>query len=67
MAVTDPAEWGWTKKNTLWKVFWTNLDSIAESCKELTKCGCKTDCSGRCKCYGFGLACTGLCSCMCKN
>lgn len=64
----SPADWGWTKKDDLWQVLWTNLPPIAESCQQLTKCGCKLQCHvGRCKCYRFGLICTTLCSCRCEN
>jgi len=63
--IQDPAEWGWRKKDGLWHVFWTDLPPIAENCKHLTKCGCKLECRGRCKCYRFGLTCTALCSCKC--
>ena len=41
----------------------TTLPHIAASCQELTKCGCKAECHGRCKCYRLGLNCTALCSC----
>lgn len=64
--IQSPADWGWTKKGDLWQVFWTALPPIAESCQQLTKCGCKSECRGRCKCYQFGLACTALCSCRCE-
>ena len=47
----SPADWGWTKKGDLWQIFWTELLPIAESCEQLTKCGCKSECRGRCKCY----------------
>jgi hypothetical protein len=59
-----PKDWGWTKCNEQWEIVWTT--AVAESCKELTKCGCKSDCSGRCKCFRFGLVCTELCSCTCN-
>ena len=62
-----PSEWGWFKEDDSWKVFWTALAPIAKSCQELTKCGCKTQCSGRCKCYHYGLRCTPLCSCSCQT
>eukprot|EP00745_Piridium_sociabile_P026562 TRINITY_DN4240_c0_g2_i9.p1 TRINITY_DN4240_c0_g2~~TRINITY_DN4240_c0_g2_i9.p1 ORF type:complete len:1084 (-),score=281.98 TRINITY_DN4240_c0_g2_i9:490-3741(-) len=63
----SPADWGWTKKGDLWQIFWTELPPIAESCQQLTKCGCKSECHGRCKCYRFGLTCTALCSCRCEH
>ncbi|KAJ8367592.1 hypothetical protein AAFF_G00314420 [Aldrovandia affinis] len=61
-----PANWGWTKKGDLWQIVWTELSPIAESCQQLTKCGCKSECCSRCKCYCFGLTCTALCSCRCE-
>ena len=61
-----PANWGWTKTGDLWHVIWTDLPPIAESCQQLTKCGCKSECCGRCKCNFFGLTCTALCSCRCE-
>lgn len=67
MEVTSPSDWGWTKKENKWQIFWTPLSPVADRCKELTKCGCKTECSGRCKCYRFSLPCTELCSCKCEN
>ena len=63
----SPANWGWIKKGDMWQIVWTDLPPIAESCQQLTKCGCKTECRGRCKCYKFGLECTALCSCKCEN
>ena len=63
----SPGEWGWKKQGNTWQTFWTSLPPVAESCKELTKCGCKIQCSGRCKHYQFGLPCTNLCSCKCEE
>ena len=37
----DPAEWSCRKKDGLWHVFLTDLPPIAESCQQLTKCGCR--------------------------
>ncbi|KAJ4945560.1 hypothetical protein JOQ06_023241 [Pogonophryne albipinna] len=65
--IQSPLEWGWTKEEDNWQIFWTKLPPIAESCQQLTKCGCKSECSGRCKCYRFGLPCTALCSCRCQE
>lgn len=65
----SPEHWGWMKDNddTIWKPKWTLLPSVAASCQELTKCGCKkTTCVGNCKCYRSGLPCTGLCTCNCQ-
>ena len=63
----SPADWGWTKTGDRWQIFWTTPPLIAESCQQLTKCGCKTECCGRCKCHRFGLSCTTLCSCKCET
>ena len=58
----DPADWGWQKVGEEWLVFWTANSPIAKTCDQLTKCGCKSGCHGRCKCYKLGLMCTALCS-----
>ena len=65
--IQSPAAWGWTRNGDLWEIIWTQLSPIADSCQQLTKCGCKSDCHGRCKCCSFGLKCTGLCSCSCED
>ena len=46
MQIESPANWGWQKDGEVWKVLWSKLPAIAESCQQLTKCGCKTDCRG---------------------
>ena len=61
-----PANWGWTKTEDMWHIIWTELPPNAECCQQLTKCGCKSECCGRCKCYSFGLTCTVLCNCKCE-
>ena len=33
----------------------------------MTKCGCTKACTGRCKCFRYGLSCSSLCSCPCLN
>ena len=63
--VTSPSKWEWIKKDEQWKIFWPPLPPIAESCWELTKCGCTKACTGRCKCFRYVLTCTGLFSCPC--
>ena len=60
----SPSDWGWVKQEE-WKVFWTPLPPIAESCWELTKCGRTKACAGKCKCFRYGLSCTCLCSFPC--
>ena len=61
----SPSAWGWNKQDGIWRICWTILPSIAASCQQLTKCGCKKECGGRCKCFRCGLRCTALCSCTC--
>ena len=65
--VQSPSSWGWWKDGDRWKITWTTLQPISECCRELTKCGCKSDCRGRCKCMKTGMDCTALCSCNCET
>ena len=67
MELESPSEWGWQQQGDSWRTLWTALPQIAESCQQLTKCGCQTECRGRCKCYKFTLPCTELCSCKCED
>ena len=62
-----PSEWGWAKRGDDWEVVWTMLEPISKSCRELTKCGCNTECGARCKCVKNGLCCSLLCSCPCQT
>ena len=55
-AQVGPAEWGWAKNGDMRNVVWTMFPPIVESCQQLTKCGCKSGCHGRCKCYRLGLS-----------
>lgn len=61
----SPGDWGWMNMGGTWVPYWTELTAVAKSCQELTHCGCKMQCSGRCKCFKTGLRCTALCSCTC--
>ena len=61
----EPIQLGWVKQDEEWEVFCTPLPPIPESCWELTKCVCTKACTGRCKCFKYGLSCTWLCSCPC--
>ena len=66
----SPDDWGWKEQDGInggWTPCWMKIPPIAESCQQLTKCGCKYQCSGRCKCNRFGLTCTPLCSCSCQD
>ena len=67
MHEVNPGNWGWEKNGEVWQVLWTTLQPIAQSCEQLTKCGCKTDCKSLCKCYRFSLKCTQLCACKCGD
>ena len=51
----SPSDWGWVEQDKEWKVFWTPLPPIAGSFWELTKCWCTKACTGRCKCFRYGL------------
>jgi len=61
----SPSEWGWNRKNkdSVWKITWTLLPEATQACRELVRCGCKTDCRGQCKCLKAALQCTALCHC----
>ena len=67
MELESPSQWGWQQQDNSWQILWTTLPPIAESCQQLTKCGCQTECRGRCKCYKFTLPCTELCNCKCED
>ena len=42
--ILSPSEWGWKQQDYSWQIVWTSLPLVAESCKQLTKCRCKTAC-----------------------
>jgi len=65
----SPSDWGWTKEGAVWQPLWTTLPEASESCYELIHCGCKKECSGRCRCSKAALKCTALCHCGgdCRN
>uniref|UniRef100_UPI00358E90E1 uncharacterized protein isoform X2 n=1 Tax=Myxine glutinosa TaxID=7769 RepID=UPI00358E90E1 len=67
--VPSPEEWGWTMQNDHWVPVWMTIPEAAKACKELIKCGCKSEagCVSRCKCTKAGLPCTELCSCNCQK
>ena len=62
----SPADWGWKKIGEQWGLFWTANAPVAQSCEQLAKCGCKSECRGRCKCFRLGFTCTELCNCKCE-
>ena len=43
-------KWGW-KQGDNWNIVWSALPPVAQSCQQLTRCQCKMQCHGRCKCY----------------
>ena len=61
----NPEVWGWVRENNTLSPMWSVLPSVAEACRELTKCSCKIEkgCSGRCSCKRSHLPCTELCKC----
>ena len=61
----SPGEWGWKQEGDYWSVLWSTLPPVAQSCQQFTKCQCKTQCRGRCKCFKLNLPCTPMCSCNC--
>ena len=64
--IENPANWGWQLLGEEWQIFWTANSPIAQSCQQLTKCGCKSGCRWKCKCYILGMNCTTLCACRCE-
>ena len=62
-----PSEWGWSRSATdsTWEPLWTTIPQASESCRQLLKCGCKSDkgCRGRCTCVRAEMLCTALCNC----
>jgi hypothetical protein len=59
----SPADWGWVRDGDTWSPQWSLLADASKACRELVKCACKSNCTGRCKCYKSNLPCTQLCSC----
>ena len=39
----SPADWGWTRQGDVWQILWTSNLPIAESCQQLTRCGCNKE------------------------
>jgi len=58
---------GWSRRGDTWQILWTDILSVAARCRELTRCDCRKDCCGRCKCLPSGLNCTALRSCLCEK
>ena len=62
----SPVNYGWREDESGWTPVWITIPEVALSCRDLIKCGCKTNCiSARCKCCGADLPCCHLCSCKC--
>ncbi|KXJ13180.1 hypothetical protein AC249_AIPGENE28202 [Exaiptasia diaphana] len=59
----NPSDWGWHQEDNLWSPHWSLLPQAKDTCHELIRCGCKTSCRGRCKCFNANLVCTALCKC----
>ena len=59
----SPADWGWEGVGDTWFPTWSHLSEASKSCRELIKCACKGNFTGRCKCKKANLPCTQLCSC----
>ena len=59
----SPADWGWENVGGTWSPVWSSLGEASKVCRELVKCACKSNCTGRCKCYKSNLPCTQLCAC----
>ena len=59
----SPEDWGWERDGDTWSPTWSSLAEASKSCRELVKCACKSNCTGRCKCYKANLPCTELCAC----
>ena len=57
--------YGWRREENSWRPFWTTMLEAATACRELLRCGCKSQplCSRKCKCHEASLLCTALCHC----
>ena len=55
-AAANPEVFGWSREDTGWR-------AAAVGCRELIKCGCKTEhtCAKKSRCKTAGLMCTALC------
>lgn len=58
----DPADWGWTLQDNIYKPKMTSQAPAPRDLMEAIYCGCKTGCTkGTCKCRKLGLLCTVVC------
>ena len=62
----EPNEWGWSTTEQEITAVWMTLPEAPKSCRELTKCYCKSNCTRQRKCKKHHLSCTVLCKCICK-
>ena len=62
-------EFGWMMKESIMKPVWITIPEVSESCRDLVKCGCTSDCKiqPRCSCTSADLPCTKLCKCCCPK
>ena len=63
LTIPCPSDWGWHRDGNSLSPNWTTHPQVKDACYELILCGCKTTCSGRCKCAKANLECTRLCNC----
>ncbi len=60
----SPSDWGWkVDESSIWRPFWTTLPEASKGCRELLRCGCKSQCANACGCASKDLKCTELCLC----
>ena len=59
----NPVDWGYKLLDTVLIPYWTDLEDVTKTCKELVHCGCKKSCKIPCKCRSLHLQCTELCKC----
>ena len=59
----DPNEWGWIVGEKTLTPGWMTIAEASKSCRELIKCGCKTNCTRQCKCKKYQIRYTELCRC----
>jgi hypothetical protein len=64
----NPDQWGWRKDaGGILRPLWTNQPDIWAACRELDRCGCKSQCNTmRCRCRRNMLPCTLNC-CKCAE
>ncbi|KAG5865664.1 hypothetical protein JTB14_001368 [Gonioctena quinquepunctata] len=63
--IPSPPDFAWNKVLESWVPVWMTIPEISWSCRELSKCSCKGDCS-ICKCGEANLDFSPLCKCNCN-